>query len=88
MTFKNTKIERELPAEVRKWLDEEIKEQDERYQKIVDEMRAIDPTRDQWYEDFFERLKNYGFNTDGDQRTKLSDDELPVKPDRDHVVVY
>ena len=88
MTFKNTKIERELPAEVRKWLDEEIKEQDERYQKIVDEMRAIDPTRDQWYEDFFERLKKYGFNTDGDQRTKLSDDELPVKPDRDHVVVY
>jgi len=88
MTFKNTKIERELPDEVRKWLDEEIKEQDERYQKIVDEMRAIDPTRDQWYEDFFERLKKYGFNTDGDQRTKLSDDELPVKPDRDHVVVY
>ena len=88
MTFKNTKIERELPDEVRKWLDEEIKEQDERYQKIVDEMRAIDPTRDQWYEDFFERLKKYGFNTDGDQRTKLSDDELPVKPDRDHAVVY
>ena len=88
MTFRNTKIERELPDEVRKWLDEEIKEQDERYQKIVDEMRAIDPTRDQWYEDFFERLKKYGFNTDGDQRTKLSDDELPVKPDRDHVVVY
>ena len=88
MTFKNTKIERELPDEVRKWLDEEIKEQDERYQKIVDEMRAIDPTRDQWYEDFFERLKKYGFNTDGDQRTKLSDDELPVKRDRDHVVVY
>ena len=88
MTFKNTKIERELPDEVRKWLDEEIKEQDERYQKIVDEMRALDPTRDQWYEEFFERLKKYGFNVDGDQRVKLKDEELPVKPDRDHAVVY
>jgi len=88
MTFRNTKIERELPDEVRKWLDEEIKEQDERYQKIVDEMRALDPTRDQWYEEFFERLKKYGFNVDGDQRVKLKDEELPVKPNRDHAVVY
>ncbi len=88
MTFLNTRIERELPAEVLKWLKEEIKEQDERYQKIVEEMKALDPTRDQWYEEFFERLKKYGFNTDGDQRLKLSDDQLPVKPDRDHVVVY
>ncbi len=88
MTFKNTRIERELPAEVRKWLDEEVKEQDERYQKIVDEMRALDSTRDQWYEEFFERLKKYGFNVDGDQRLKLAEEELPVKPERDHVVVY
>lgn len=88
MTFLNTRIERELPAEVLKWLKEEIKEQDERYQKIVEEMKALDPTRDQWYEEFFERLKKYGFNTDGDQRLKLHDDQLPVKPDRDHVVVY
>lgn len=88
MTFKNTKIERELPEEVKQWLAEEIQEQDERYQKIVDEMRALDPTRDQWYEEFFERLKKYGFNADGDQRQKLADAELPVKPDGDHVVVY
>ncbi len=88
MTFNNTKIERELPDEVRKWLEEEIKEQDERYAKIVAEMKALDTTRDQWYEEFFERLKKYGFNTDGDQRQKLADDELPVKPERDHVVVY
>jgi len=88
MTFKNTKIERELPEEVKKWLEEEIKEQDERYAKIVAEMKALDPTRDQWYEDFFERLKKYGFNVDGDQRQKLADDDLPVKPDSEHIVVY
>ena len=88
MTFLYTKIERELPEEVKKWLAEEIAEQDERYQKIVAEMEALDTTRDQWYEEFFERLKKYGFNQDGDQRVKIPDDELPVKPDREHKVVY
>ncbi len=88
MSFLNTKIERELPAEVIKWLEEEIKEQDERYEKIVAEMKALDPTRDQWYEEFFERLKKYGFNQDGDDKLKLADEDLPVKPDREHVVVY
>ena len=88
MSFLMTQIERELPDEVKKWLEEEIKEQDERYAKIVQEMKDIDPSRDQWYEEFFERLQKYGFNTDGDIRQKLTNDELPVKPDRDHVVVY
>ncbi len=88
MSFINTKIERELPAEVKKWLEEEIREQDERYAKIVQEMKDLDTTREQWYEEFFERLKKYGFNEDGDRRRKLQDAEIPVKPDRDHVVVY
>jgi hypothetical protein len=88
MGFLNTRIERELPDEVKKWLEEEIKEQDERYAKIVQEMKDLDPTRDQWYEEFFERLKKYGFNQDGDQRAKIADEQLPVKPDHDHVVVY
>jgi len=89
MGFLNTKIERDqLPDEVVRWLEEEIKEQEERYQKIVAEMKALDPTRDQWYEEFFERLQKYGFNQDGDYKLKLSEDDLPAKPDRDHVVVY
>lgn len=88
MTFLNTTIEHEMPEEVRKWLEEEVKEQDERYEKIVAEMRALDTTRDQWYEEFFERLKKYGFNADGDQRVVIPEEELPVKPDGDHVVVY
>ena len=88
MGFLNTRIERELPEEVKKWLEEEIKEQDERYAKIVQEMKDLDPTRDQWYEEFFERLKKYGFNQDGDQRVKIPDEQLPAKPDRDHTVVY
>ena len=88
MTFKNTMIEHKVPAEVIAWLEEETQEQEERYQKIVAEMKALNPSRDRWYEEFFERLRTYGFNTDGDQRTVIADEDLPVKPDRDHSVVY
>lgn len=88
MPFLTDEIEHEISDEVKRWLEEEIKEQDERYAKIVAEMKALDPTRDQWYEEFFERLKKYGFNQDGDMRVKIPDEELPAKPDRDHKVVY
>ncbi len=88
MTFLYTKIERELPEEVRKWIEEEAAEQEERYQKIVAEMEALDTTRDQWYEEFFERLKKYGFNQDGDDKLIIPEEDLPVKPDRKHKVVY
>ena len=88
MPFLTNEIEHELTDEVKKWLEEEIKEQDERYEKIVAEMKALDTTRDQWYEEFFERLKKYGFNQDGDMRVKIPDEELPAKPDREHKVVY
>ena len=88
MPFLTDEIEHEISDEVKRWLEEEIKEQDERYAKIVAEMKALDSTRDQWYEEFFERLKKYGFNQDGDMRVKIPDEELPAKPDRDHKVVY
>ncbi len=88
MPFLSDEIEHELSDEVKRWLEEEIREQDERYAKIVAEMQALDTTRDQWYEEFFERLKKYGFNQDGDMRVKIPDEELPVKPDRKHTVVY
>ena len=57
MTFMHTKIERELPEEVLAWLKEEAAEQEERYQQIVQAMKDLDTSRDQWYEEFFERLK-------------------------------
>ena len=88
MPFLTDEIEHEISDEVKRWLEEEIKEQDERYAKIVAEMKALDPTRDQWYAEFFERLKKYGFNQDGDMKVKIPDDELPAKPDREHKVVY
>ena len=88
MPFLTDEIKHEISDEVKRWLEEEIKEQDERYAKIVAEMKALDTNRDKWYEEFFERLKKYGFNHDCDMRVKIAEEELPVKPDRDHTVVY
>lgn len=88
MTFMHTKIERKLPKEVRQWLKKEAAEQKERYKRIVEEMKALDTTRDQWYEDFFERIQKYGFNADGDNRVKIPESDLPVRPKRKHKVVY
>ncbi|HJL92936.1 MAG TPA: hypothetical protein QGF04_04050 [Woeseiaceae bacterium] len=88
MSFRNTRIEYKRSEEAAKWLEEEVSEQLQRYKKIVAEMKAMNKERDQWYEDFFSRIQTQGFNTDGDTRVKISDNDLPVKPGADHKVVY
>ena len=88
MAFKNTHINYKRSKEATKWLEEETAEQLERYKKIVAHMEEISEERDQWYEEFFSRIKNQGFNADGDNRIKIADDDLPVKPKTKHKVVY
>ena len=88
MTFQGTSINHEMSDEVRAWLRLEIEEQRVRYQQIVREMEDMDELRHQWYQEFFGRLQQYGFNVDGDQKLKIKPEELPVKPDRPHKVVY
>jgi|TARA_B100000900_G_C20286401_1_gene596259 hypothetical protein len=88
MTFRNTQIDYERSEEAAKWLEEEISEQIERYKKIVAHMEEISEERDQWYEDFFNRIKDQGFNADGDNRVKIPDADLPVKPEGKHKVVF
>ena len=88
MSFKNTFIEHERSAEEIAWLEEEIAEQQARYEKIVADMDAISDLREQWYAEFLERIQTYGFNEDGDRRVKISPDDIPVKPEGPHKVVY
>ena len=80
MTFKNLFIEHDLAPEVRQWLEEEIAEQEERFQLIEKEMQDLAPTREKWYQEFFDRITTTGFNVDGDDKMKLSPADLPVKP--------
>ncbi len=88
MSFLDTRIDHERSKEAAKWLEEEISEQLERYKKIVSDMDAASEKREQWYQEFFDRIQNQGFNMDGDTRVKIPNDDLPVKPNAKHKVVY
>ena len=73
---------------VRAWLRQELKEQEARYRKIVEEMEALASERDQWIENFFERIQDRGFSMHADIRRKVKPSELPKRPKRKLRVVY
>lgn len=88
MTFQNLFIEHPRSAEEEKWLKTEIAEQEARYQGIAKAMDDLAPQRDIWYEEFFDRIQTRGFSVDGDLRKKIPHEDLPIKPNRPHKVVY
>ena len=89
MTFKNLYIEHERSSEAEDWVKEEIAEQDVRFAEIEASMEALAPTREKWYQEFFDRIKTNGFNLDGDDKMPIPDSELPVKAaDRKDQVVW
>ena len=52
-------------------------------------MAALAPTREKWYQEFFDRIKTNGFNLDGDDKMPIPDSDLPVKTaDRKDQVVW
>lgn len=81
MTFFNLKIDHDRSPEADAWIKEEAEEQEERFAKIDKEMDDLKEERAVWYEEFFHRIQTKGFNTDGDERTKIKSDDIPVKPE-------
>jgi hypothetical protein len=81
MTFKNLFIKHDRSAEEEAWLKEEIAEQEQRYTGIEQAMEEIKPIRAKWYREFFDRITTIGFNTDGDEKTLISRDQLPLEPE-------
>lgn len=89
MTFKNLFIKHERSAEEEAWLEEEVAEQEERFKGIEQAMEDIKPVRARWYREFFDRITTSGFNTDGDEKTVIPRDQLPVQPEgREDRVVW
>ena len=88
MTFQNLFIAHDRTKSEEQWLEEEMAEQVVRRKVIVKAMDELAPQRDVWYAEFFERIQTRGFNHDGDARTKIKADDIPVKPARPHKVVY
>jgi len=74
--------------EVRAWLKGELRDQQERYKKIVAEMEALSPQRETWIKEFFERIQTRGFCVHWDIRRKIGPEEIPPRPRRKLRVVY
>ncbi len=81
MTFLNKFIEHEVPEEVKEWIKGEIEAQEKRFAIIDQQMKDLAATREQWYQEFFDRITTIGFNMDGDDKIKLDPKDLPVKPE-------
>ncbi|MCS6805840.1 MAG: hypothetical protein RMM98_10750 [Acidobacteriota bacterium] len=73
---------------VKAWLKQELKEQQEKYKRIVAEMDALSPQREKWIAEFFERIQTRGFNVHWDNRRKIKPEEIPPKPKKKIRVVY
>ena len=74
--------------ETQDWIDENIAEQEERYDAIVKEMDELAPKREKWYEEFLNIMRTRGFNFNGDMRRVIPEDEIPQKPNRKDRVVW
>jgi len=81
MTFKDTFIENERSPEAQEWIEGEKDAQEKRYVKIEQEMKGLAPTREKWYQEFFDRITTIGYNTDGDDKMTIDPKDLPVKPE-------
>lgn len=73
---------------VEAWLQEELLEQQARYEKIVAEMEALAPQREQWIEEFLQRIQTRGFSVHAGTRRKIKPEEIPPRPQRKIRVVY
>ena len=80
MSFKNLFIEHERTPQEQAWIDEEVAEQEKRFQAIEKEMQDLAPQREVWYREFHDRISTIGYNMDGDDKMVIKREDLPVKP--------
>lgn len=73
---------------VRAWIRREIREQEVRYRKIVREMEALEPQRELWIHEFFERIQTRGYCVHAGIRRRIKPREIPRRPRRKLRVVY
>jgi hypothetical protein len=88
MTFRNLKIYHERDPEVDAWIDEETVEQEQRFEKIAQQMDELKPERLKWYQSFFDRIRTIGYNVDADDKMPIASEDLPVQGDREDQVVW
>lgn len=80
MTFRKLFIEHERDADVEAWVNEETREQEQRYSTIEQQMADLKPERAKWYQQFFDRIQTVGYNVDADDKAPIPAADLPVQP--------
>ncbi len=73
---------------VKSWINNELKQQQKRFKKILKNMEEMSSKRDKWIAAFFDRITTRGTNIDGDIRRVITPEELPKKPRRKFRVTY
>lgn len=74
--------------EAERWLKQEIRDQKQRYRRIVAEQEALAPKRDRWIDAFLERIQTRGFNVHSSTLRRIPTEEIPRKPRRKFKVVF
>lgn len=88
MTFRNLKIDHERDPEAEAWIEEETREQEERFDKIAKQMDDLKPKREKWYQQFFDRIQNRGYNADADDKVKIAPEDIPLQDGREDQVIW
>lgn len=88
MTFRNLHIDHERDPGVDEWIEEETREQEERYAKIEKQMDDLTPQREKWYQSFFDRIQKIGYNSDADDKVQIAPEDLPLQDGRKDQVIW
>lgn len=78
----------EMTADEKKWVDEELKEQIDRYETIVKAMEDLTAEREQWVADFLHRVQTRGFHWHAEQRRVIPKDEIRPRDGRPLQVIF
>jgi hypothetical protein len=77
-----------LSNEQKEWLEVNLKSQVARHAGIVADMEALTAQREEWIEEFFQRIQTRGFNYNCDMLRQIPVDGIPEQPDRPFKVVF
>ena len=77
---------RDKPAEVAAWIARELREQEQRYRRIVKEMDALETRRRRWIQEFYWRIQTSGFYLHADIKRRIEPEAIPPLPKKIRVV--
>ncbi|MSO96632.1 MAG: hypothetical protein EXR11_00220 [Rhodospirillaceae bacterium] len=92
MTLGSTTIRGNLRPKMTKdeaaWVKQELADQVDRYKKIVQEMEALAPQREQWVKGFLERIQTRGWHVHAAMRRVIPKNEIRPRDGRPLQVVF